>query len=104
MTAPYFTYQILYHFLCIKSSENPLFTRFIALFLQLFASPKRLIPLKKAIEMGLRSKEAYINLGVAYVQRGKFAEAITAAKKALEIDPKYKRAQELIDSIAMDEN
>ena len=61
---------------------------------------KAITSFKKAIDMGLRSKEAYFNLGFAYVKRAKFDEAKEAAEAALAIDPKYEDARRLRDSIA----
>ena len=56
--------------------------------------------LKKAMDMGLRSKEVYFNLGFAYVSLGEFEEGKVAAEAALAIDPMYEAARHLRDSIA----
>lgn len=45
-------------------------------------------------------KEGYYQLGRAYLKRGKFEEAKVACKAALKIDPTYKAAKDLCDSIA----
>ena len=55
--------------------------------------------LKKAIDID-PCKEAFYNLGVAYLQSGDFENAKAACQDALAIDPTYKEAQDLCDSIA----
>ena len=56
--------------------------------------------LKKTLDMGLRSKEVYFNLGFAYVNLGEFEKGKVAAEAALAIDPMYEAARHLRDSIA----
>ena len=59
---------------------------------------KAIPPLKKAIDIA-PCKEAFYNLGVAYLQSGEFENAKAACKAALTIDPTYKDARDLCDSI-----
>ena len=61
---------------------------------------KAILFLQKALDMGLRSKEVYFNIGRAYVKLGEFEEGKTFAEAALAIDPTYKDARMLRDSIA----
>ena len=55
--------------------------------------------IKKAIELGMKSKKAYTNLAIAYVGLGKFELAKSAAKTALRIDPDYEPALQILNSI-----
>ena len=55
---------------------------------------------EKVMDMGLRSKEVYYNLGRAYLKLGEFEKAKAACQTALKIDPTYKDARDLCDSIA----
>ena len=64
---------------------------------------KAILSLKKAIDI-VPFKEAYCHLGRAYLKLGEFKKAITAAKTALAIDPNYKCAHDIIDSIDIGEN
>ena len=64
---------------------------------------KAIPSLKKAIDI-VPFKEAYCHLGRAYLKLGEFKKAITAAKTALAIDPNYKCAHDIIDSIDIGEN
>ncbi len=55
--------------------------------------------LKKAIKLGMKSKKVYTNLAVAYVRLGEFGLAKNAAKAALRIDPNYRLALQILNSI-----
>ena len=65
---------------------------------------KAIPPLKKAIAIDSQFKEAYWNLGRAYLKLGEFEKAIRAARNALAIDSNYECAKNIIDSIDIGEN
>ena len=58
-----------------------------------------LISFTKVLEIDSQFKEAYYQLGAAYLKNGKFECAVECARKALAIDPNYKDASDLINSI-----
>lgn len=55
--------------------------------------------IKKAIELGMKSKKGYTNLAIAYVGLGEFRLAKNAARTALRIDPDYEPALQILNSI-----
>ena len=55
--------------------------------------------IKKAVELGMKSKKAYTNLAIAYAGSGEFELAKRAAKAALRIDPDYPPALQVLNSI-----
>ena len=55
--------------------------------------------IKKAIELGMKSKKVYTNLAIAYVGLGEFELAKSTAKTALQIDPNYEPALQILNSI-----
>ena len=61
---------------------------------------KAINELKEAISIDPQFKEAYFNLGLAYLRLGRFDDAKNAANDALQIDPNYEAAKMLRDSIA----
>ena len=55
--------------------------------------------IKKAIELGMKSKKVHTNLAIAYVGLGEFGLAKNAAKTALRIDPDYEPALQILRSL-----
>ena len=55
--------------------------------------------LKKGIDSGYKTAQAYALLGLAYSQRGEKENALNSLERALELDPQRKDAKELLDRV-----
>lgn len=55
--------------------------------------------IKKAVELGMKTKKTYTNLAIAYAGSGEFELAKSAARAALRIDSNYKPALQVLNSI-----
>ncbi len=55
--------------------------------------------LKRAISYHLNNAEIYYELGITYDQKGMKVEAIDSLKKAVELNPEFKKAQDILNSL-----
>jgi Tfp pilus assembly protein PilF len=55
--------------------------------------------LKKGIDSGYGTAQAYAILGLAYSQTGEKEKALNSLERALELDPQRQDARELLDRV-----
>ena len=62
---------------------------------------KAIKPLRETVKLDTENEKAYYNLALAYQGVGEFDKAVVEVKMALEINPEYELARQLLVELAV---